>query len=119
MAGFLLPQVSHFAMSTMQKHMKTAILIVVLGIMTAWVAAGGPVDSTAPDFNQVVIPVGKGPGSIAIADVNHDGKPDIIVANTEDGTVSVLLGDGRGHFRPAPGSPFPCTGNPTTSRLRT
>src|SRR5208283_547668 len=59
-------------------------------------------------FRRVVIPTGHRPGSIAVADVNHDGKPDIIVANTEDETVSVLLGDGNGHFALAPGSPFPC-----------
>jgi FG-GAP-like repeat len=59
-------------------------------------------------FHRVVIPTGHLPGSIAVADVNHDGKPDILVANTEDETVSVLLGDGTGHFTPAPGSPFPC-----------
>ena len=52
------------------------------------VAAAG----TQLDFNQQVIPVGRAPGSVAIADVNHDGKPDIIVANTIDGTLSVLLG---------------------------
>jgi VCBS repeat protein len=62
-----------------------------------------------PDgFNRVVIPTGHYPASIAVADVNRDGKPDIIVANTEDETVSVLLGDGKGHFASAPGSPFAC-----------
>jgi hypothetical protein len=71
-------------------------------------AGAGP----ALDFNQRVLPVGGGPGSIAIADVNHDGKLDIIVANTFDGTVSVLLGDGKGHFTPAAGSPFPCGKSP-------
>jgi len=63
---------------------------------------------TSDGFRRVVIPTGHRPGSIAVADVNHDGKPDIIVANTEDETVSVLLGDGKGRFTPAPGSPFPC-----------
>jgi FG-GAP-like repeat/FG-GAP repeat len=66
----------------------------------------------SPSFDQIVIPVGKGPASIAIADVNHDGKPDIIVANTRDETISVLLGDGKGHFSPAPGSPFACGKSP-------
>jgi hypothetical protein len=32
---------------------------------------------------------------------------DIIAANPEHGTVSVLLGDRRGHFRHSPGSPIP------------
>ena len=50
--------------------------------------------------------VGKGPGPLAIADVNHDGWLDILVANADDRTLSVLLGDGRGHFRLAPGPPI-------------
>jgi hypothetical protein len=54
----------------------------------------------------MVIPVGKGPGSIALADVNHDGHLDILVANTESETLSVLLGDGKGHFAAAPGAPI-------------
>jgi hypothetical protein len=63
-------------------------------------------------FNRVVIPVGHHPGSVVVADVNHDGHPDIIVANTVDETVSVLLGDGKGRFAPAPGSPFRCGASP-------
>jgi hypothetical protein len=77
---------------------------------------GAPQASQTPNgsdgFNRTVIPVGHHPGSIVVADVNHDGKPDIIVANTVDETVSVLLGDGKGHFAPAPGSPFKCGASP-------
>ncbi len=54
----------------------------------------------------MIVPVGRGAGFVAIADVNGDRRPDIIVANTEDETVSVLLNDGDRRFRPAPGSPF-------------
>jgi hypothetical protein len=64
------------------------------------------------EFGKTVIPVGHGPGSIAVADVNHDGKLDIVVANTVDGTVDVLLGDGKGHFIRAQGSPFACGKSP-------
>ena len=66
----------------------------------------------AQPFEKTVITIGKEPGSIAIADVNHDGLPDLIVANTADETVSILLGDGKGHFNPAPGSPFACGKSP-------
>ncbi len=57
-------------------------------------------------FHQLSISVGKGPRWISVADLNHDGNPDIVVANAEGGTVSVLLGDGKGQFHEAPGSPF-------------
>jgi len=50
--------------------------------------------------------VGKGPKWIAVGDVNHDGRADILVAN-DDGTVTVLLGNGNGRFTQAPGSPIP------------
>lgn len=54
---------------------------------------------------QRAFPVGTGPTAFAIADVNHDGKPDLIVANFDgvagdSGTVSVLLGNGDGTFGP-------------------
>ncbi|HEX4309772.1 MAG TPA: VCBS repeat-containing protein [Acidobacteriaceae bacterium] len=65
-----------------------------------------------PRFRQLTIPTGPSPRWIAIADVNHDSNPDILVANegsdkSDDGTIAVLLGDGHGAFHPGPGSPFP------------
>jgi hypothetical protein len=101
--------------------MKNSILILAAGLAMAVLASASFIqplfwssipDSSSRSFDQIVIPVGKGPGSLVVADLNHDAKPDIIVANTVDETVSVLLGDGKGHFAPAPGSPFPCGKNP-------
>jgi hypothetical protein len=58
-------------------------------------------------FTTVVIRTGGDPDAVAVADVDHDGTPDIIAANLNSGTVTVLLGDGKGHFHAAVGSPFP------------
>jgi hypothetical protein len=42
-----------------------------------------------------------GTSSVVIADVNGDGKPDMVVANTFAENVAVLRGNGDGTFRPA------------------
>ncbi len=78
-----------------------AIALTWLGLALAGSTGQGPI------FNKVSLPAGKGPRFIAVADVNQDGKPDLIVANADAGNVSVLLGDGKGHFQNADGSPFP------------
>jgi hypothetical protein len=43
--------------------------------------------------------VGVHPLSVAIADVNGDGKPDLATANSGSGNVSILLGNGDGTFQ--------------------
>jgi hypothetical protein len=42
---------------------------------------------------------------MAVADLNKDGRLDVVTCNVEE-TVTVLLADGRGGFTHAPGSPF-------------
>ena len=49
---------------------------------------------------------GVSPQTVLITDLNHDDKPDILVANNGDGTLSVNLGDGKGGFVQPKGSPF-------------
>jgi hypothetical protein len=51
-------------------------------------------------------PVGELPGSVAVGDFNGDAKPDLAIANWGRANVTVLLGDGKGGFTAAPGSPF-------------
>jgi len=45
------------------------------------------------------------PLSIAVADVDNDGKLDIVTANQASHDISVLLGNGDGTFQPARSSP--------------
>ena len=44
--------------------------------------------------------------SVAVADVNGDGIPDIIAPSESSNSVAVLLNNSTGSFTPAPGSPF-------------
>jgi len=43
---------------------------------------------------------------LALADLDGDGDLDLLFGNQDHGSVAVLLGDGRGGFAAAPGSPF-------------
>ena len=42
--------------------------------------------------------VGTSPTALAVADVNGDGRPDLLTVNTLSADTSVLLGNGRGSF---------------------
>jgi len=42
---------------------------------------------------------GDSPGSVAVGDFNGDGKSDLVTADGNDSTVSVLLGNGNGTFQ--------------------
>jgi hypothetical protein len=46
------------------------------------------------------------PWFAAIADLNRDGRPDIVVTHHEQSAITVMIGDGRGGFTEATGSPF-------------
>lgn len=52
----------------------------------------------------VPVPAGANPSSMAVADMNGDGRLDVVIANHESDYVTLLLGDGTGHFtsRPLP-----------------
>ena len=44
---------------------------------------------------------GRGTSSVVAADFNRDGKLDLAVTNSFDGSVSILLGNGDGTFQPS------------------
>ncbi len=71
-------------------------------VSVAWFALLAPAaaaDDLAPLFTSPVFDTGIGPNQMAIADFDHDGVLDVATANYGPGTVSVLLGNGKGGFR--------------------
>lgn len=81
-------------------------------MLASFLAALLALPGSGESYRTTHVRVGKMPRAIAVVDVDEDGKPDLVVANGGSGDVSVLLGDGRGGFRPAPGSPFPAGKEP-------
>jgi hypothetical protein len=81
---------------SLQKQLLAALLFMAAATVPATEASA-----------HLSFPTGKAPGSVEIADFNGDGKLDLVVANEESSDVSILLGDGRGSFVSAKGSPFP------------
>jgi hypothetical protein len=82
-------------------------------------AAGGNVtillgngDGTFSPAAGSPVPTGRGPFSLVAGDFNGDGNTDLAVANSADNTVTILLGNGKGGFVPAPGGPVPTGGGP-------
>jgi hypothetical protein len=56
------------------------------------------------------------PGNLTLGDVNHDGILDLGVTSRDEGSefVHVLVGNGRGGFRPVSGSPFTASASAKT-----
>ncbi len=54
--------------------------------------AGGPID--APTYTRSTASTGDGPASVAIGDLNADGRPDLVTADAGSNVVSVLLAAG-------------------------
>ena len=53
----------------------------------------------AGNFTETqTLEVGGEPHTVVAADFNHDGHLDLADTNRADGTVTCLLGDGRGNF---------------------
>jgi FG-GAP-like repeat len=89
--------------------MPKARLILAAVLLGAW---GLGAQQSAPR-RITTLPVGG--GALAIGDVNHDGRQDIVTARADGATV--FLGDGRGRFAQAAGSPFAAGSNPSDLAL--
>lgn len=86
------------------------LFLAILAVSFALVASGAMASDTPLFLPAVTYFSGGAPAySVAVADVNGDAKPDLVVANCSpthicgggNGVVGVLLGNGDGTFQPA------------------
>jgi hypothetical protein len=54
--------------------------------------------TTSGFYSPLTINVGKNPSSVAIGDIDGDGKLDVVTANSGDNTITLLRGNGFGSF---------------------
>lgn len=64
--------------------------------------------------SNAVYSVGSVPGRPLVADINHDGLPDIVCANQAADTLSVLTNNGQGGFSLASSPATPSNGGPVS-----
>jgi hypothetical protein len=123
------PAMTEKPASSAQAHSGVVLFILTLTILIALVAfvplngvgqssgrsphpgnrlqAKGSVSGSSQPSSPLFLPVvtyasgGDYPISVAVADINLDGKPDLVVANQDSSTVGILLGNGNGTFRKA------------------
>lgn len=87
--------------------LRPAVLLFMLALATATV--GMTVGQQATSFATAPgspLKIDGKPTDLIALDANGDGAPDLLAANAANRTIDVLLGDGRGGFRAAAGSPF-------------
>ena len=92
--------------------MKRLISALVLLVPATFSCDAQSIKPRPPVFESLRFSVGTGPVSVVVADVNKDGKPDIVAANAGSNDITVLLNDGIGHFTQSKGSPFPAGSSP-------
>lgn len=106
---------------TGRSHLRLAFLGAVLTALAIAPIAPAQNVSLKPATGSP-IGVGSGPTSVATGDFNRDGKLDFAVANANDNTVSVFLGQGDGTFTSSGAfkvnrNPFPTVCVPTCSSV--
>lgn len=96
------------------------LLLAVSATGTALLLAAGVAHAQAlfqplgdPNSKSITVPAGNTPQGVAVADFNHDGMPDMVVANQAANSISVYLASGPGTFNPPTTYAITVCGQPT------
>jgi len=93
------------------------ILVLAVFVASGWASQAhsqSPLFSPAPGSPVVV---GEGSGYVVLADVNRDGRLDLVSQHLQRRVVTIHLGDGTGRFAMAPGSPIALAYSPGNIKL--
>jgi FG-GAP-like repeat/IPT/TIG domain len=93
------------------------VLLVVLACMSGLVVATSAQAASLSFAPARHFPAGHGPVALAAGDLNRDGRPDLVTANSKGDSVRVLLGNGRGGFAGGPLSRFATGAGPASLAL--
>jgi VCBS repeat protein len=77
---------------------RTLVLAALVAVIQ--VNSQSPLFIPAPGSPAVI---GKGPGQVSLADINGDGRLDLVTRHLLERSLTALLGDGTGRFAAAPG----------------
>lgn len=86
--------------------MKKFVIALAIELCLCWSARAQSQEPLFVPAPASPITVGRGSGGIFLADVNRDGHLDLVMQHLLSRKITVLLGDGKGHFAPAAGSPM-------------
>src|SRR4030095_3484550 len=88
--------------------MKQSIFLILFPVLATVNGCGQTSDTSKKIANEknIRIKVGRSPGSVEAADFNNDKVIDLAVTSETDSSVTILLGNGKGSFKEAKGSPF-------------
>ena len=80
---------------------RSIVLLACIGVALALGVVAAAASGTALSFAAAKnYTTGKGPSSVAMADLNGDRRPDLVTSNRDADTVSVLRNRGDGSFEP-------------------